>query len=300
MKKALIINTSNLGDVISGIYVSNPLLKAGYEVSYLIKDTFSSLFSDTDYIEYTTKSIPSSFFDLTIDLTSDNGSRKIIKKIKSKNKIGRNKNFFSKIKHSYVYTKQVNKYTKSNHIVYNFKPVLELLNIEPINNTYLNTSINKKPGNEVCIHIGAKSRIRCIPLNLIIDICNFFKSKNIPVRLIGHETDIAEKILEKTNGFPVFKFSSLKNTKKWLYNARLVIASDSGIFHLASALKTKTIGIYGPNTYNRSGSINHNTSYIELDLPCRPCNQNIKCPYDIKCLYNIKFEDVEKVIMQNI
>jgi ADP-heptose:LPS heptosyltransferase len=300
MKKALIINTSNLGDVISGLYVSNPLLENGYEVSYLIKKEFSTLFSDTDYIEYTNKDIPDCLFDITIDLTSDKESRSLVRKIKSKYKIGRNKNFFSKLRHFCTYSKQVDKYCNERNIVYNFKPIVDFLNLKPVNCTYLNTYIKNEPVNEICIHIGAKNRLRCIPLNIITDICHFFKTNEIPVRLIGNEKDIAEKILKKTNNYPVFESSSLGNTKKWLYNAKLVIAPDSGIFHLASALKTKTIGIYGPNTYSRSGSINLNASCLELEMSCRPCNQNVQCPYDIKCLNNIKFDAVKEIILQKL
>lgn len=284
MKKALIINLSGIGDVISGLYVSNPLIRQGYDVSFLIRNEFKTLFSDTKYNEYTNKNLPQNSFDLIVDLTSDKNSREIIKKLKSKNKIGRYKNLFNRIKYGFVYTKQVKKYPETDHIVYDFSPVLAHLDLSPDNSTYLDLEFPKISSGEVCIHVGAHTRKRCIPFELIVETCLFFKKRGIPVRLIGYERDIAARVLQLTENYPIYKLGTLQETKKWLNNAILVVAPDSGIFHLSSALNTKSIGLYGPNTYRRSGSINENATCLELDFSCRPCDQNEHCPYDIRCL----------------
>lgn len=298
MRKVLIINLSGIGDVISGLYVSNPLLKIDYKISYLIRDSFSGLFFDTEHDEYTNKNLPLEYFDLLIDLTSNKESRLLVNKINAKIKIGRYKNIFSKIKYSRMYTKQVKKYPKTDHIVYDYQPILDTLKVSPDKNTYLPLTIDKKYNNEVCIHIGAQNRLRCIPFGLIILTCQFFKNKKVPVRLIGYEKDIAQQILDETDNYPIYELGSLRQTKTWLNNSSLVIAPDSGIFHLASALRTPVIGIYGPNIYSRSGSINKNAQSIEKDFPCRPCNQNNECPYNIRCLKSIEFEDLYEKIIQ--
>lgn len=62
---------------------------------------------------------------------------------------------------------------------------------------------------------------------------------NVPVRIIGIEQDVIEKILAKTQHYPVYKKGNLADVKRWLNNSMITIVSDSGLFHLASALGKK-------------------------------------------------------------
>lgn len=296
MKKALLVSTSGLGDVVSGLYVANPLSEAGYQVSFLINDGFIGVFSDTVYLEYPISVIPNEHYDLVIDLTSDSSSRKVVAKVSGAQKVGRFKSWLQRLKCSRFYTEQVPKSSKNEHIVYDFAHILKALNLNAGSTTMLSTTLAMNKTREVCIHIGARNRLRCIPYELILCICHYLESQQIPIRLIGSEVDIAEKILEQTNRYPTYEQSNLGDVKRHLFNAALVIAPDSGIFHLASALGVPVIGLYGPNTYARSGSINPNAHCIELEYPCRPCNQNKPCPYNVRCLEEIRFEQLKPLL----
>lgn len=288
MKKILLINVSGIGDIISSLIVANPLLEQG-EVSYIIPKNFQGLLSDTFFTEYTTDNLPNEKFDLLIDLTTNKESRKLTQSVNASRKIGRCKNFGQKIRFFNIYNKMVSKFPTSDHITWDYKPILDYLKIPMGKTTYLKTTLMAQE-KEVCIHVGADKEIRRIPVGLIVEICEYYKKNNVPVRIIGIEQDVIEEILAKTQHYPVYEKGNLADVKRWLNNSMITIASDSGLFHLASALGKKCVGLYGPNTSKRAGSINPNARFVELDFECRPCNQNIACPYDNRCMKNIQFE----------
>ncbi|MGO3406561.1 hypothetical protein, partial [Marinomonas sp.] len=39
-----------------------------------------------------------------------------------------------------------------------------------------------------------------------------------------------------------------------------------------------------------------NSQHLELDYDCRPCNQNITCPYNNKCMNDIPFNELKHSI----
>jgi len=83
--------------------------------------------------------------------------------------------------------------------------------------------------------------------------------------------------------------------------AGLLISSDTGPLHLATAMKTPTISFYGPNTpkiYGPWGNKNLNI-VIYRNLWCSPCMSNFnaklaKCinPTYAKCIRDISVEEV--------
>lgn len=290
MKKALLVNLSGLGDVVSSLIVANSL-ERDYEVSYLISETFSGLFDGTVYSEFTTNKIPEYKFDLIVDLTSNAESRAIIKMTKGDLVIGRVKNFFQRVKFNFIYTSFVEKYPEMDNIIWDYLPILDRLNLIPNQQIFLG-EIDKRKLDQVCIHIGADKEIRRIPKDLVIDLSNYLSSIGYTVRLIGTEHEIANDIIASTGSKVIYESSNLIKVKEWLSQSKFVIASDSGIFHLSAALGIPTLGVYGPNTYKRAGSINSNAKELSLDYDCRPCNQNQKCPHSNRCMKNITLDDI--------
>ena len=69
--------------------------------------------------------------------------------------------------------------------------------------------------------------------------------------------------------------------------ASLCIGTDSGVLHLAAAMGTPVVGIYGPTDWRRTGPQGASHRLIHLDLPCSPCLRS-RCPWtgdeERKCL----------------
>ncbi len=87
-----------------------------------------------------------------------------------------------------------------------------------------------------------------------------------------------------------------------LKHARFVVSNDTGPMHLAAALGTPTIGLFGPNTPKRFGALGKRVIniYKAEKLNCSPCinvreGQFPTCTNPL-CMEKIKVEDVVKAI----
>jgi ADP-heptose:LPS heptosyltransferase len=292
MKKALLINLSGIGDIISSLVLANPLSKE-YEITYLIPKPFIGMFSDSSFKEI--YELDNTEYDLLIDLTTNNSTRKLSEKANAKRKIGRCKNTLQKFRFRKIYSKMVPKFAKPVHIVRDYYPLNRLLNLKIAQEIFLDQKIEVKTEEIVSIHVGAGRVIRRIPEKLILNTIEYFQSQNVNVRIIGMEEDVIDSILSKAKNL-LYDKGDLNDVKIWLRQSKLVIASDSGIFHLATALNIPAIGIYGPNTSARAGSLNKNLAFVELNYDCRPCNQNVTCPYNNKCMHDITWEQLKENI----
>ncbi len=71
--------------------------------------------------------------------------------------------------------------------------------------------------------------------------------------------------------------------------AAAAVSNDSGLLHVAAALGTPSIGIFGPMTAALWAPLNPLSAAIEIAgvLPCRPCNQNVCRLGHHRCLRDI-------------
>ena len=100
--------------------------------------------------------------------------------------------------------------------------------------------------------------------------------------------------------------TSSQDLKALVSNAKLVIGSDSGILHMASAYGVKTLGLYGATSPYRTGPWCGNYIYLGTNS-CNfaPCHKKI-CKYkniknNIKnCMREIDIKTVEKLLLELI
>lgn len=85
----------------------------------------------------------------------------------------------------------------------------------------------------------------------------------------------------------------------YLYKkARMVITTDSGPMHLAAAVKTPVIALFGPTDPGRTGPYGDGHTIIRTDLSCSPCFLK-KCATK-KCMEDISPEQVFVVIEEKL
>jgi len=80
--------------------------------------------------------------------------------------------------------------------------------------------------------------------------------------------------------------------------AGLVITTDSGPMHLAAAVGTPTIALFGPTDPNRTGPFGKNHRVIRRDLPCSPCFLK-KCDR-MACMKGITVQEVFESIRNSV
>lgn len=78
--------------------------------------------------------------------------------------------------------------------------------------------------------------------------------------------------------------------------AKMVVGVDSGACHMAAAVNTLVVVIFGgSNAASRWRPIGPNVSVVKFPIPCSPCHSN-KCAQDFPCLTRVTVHDVMTAI----
>jgi heptosyltransferase-2 len=74
--------------------------------------------------------------------------------------------------------------------------------------------------------------------------------------------------------------------------ATTVVSNDSGLMHVASAVGTPVIGLFGPTSPKLAPPLSAHRQMFYLDLPCSPCHKR-ECPLGHhKCMRDIEMDEV--------
>ena len=136
-------------------------------------------------------------------------------------------------------------------------------------------------------------------------VCIISKKLNLsdltPV-IVGSRKDeeIAEKISKLSRGITVNLTgkTTLRELVSIIKGASFVITNDSGPMHIASAVKTPVIAIFGPTSPVLTGPYGQQHIVLTAGLPCQPCFKRT-CK-DIKCMTELRPEKVFERILTGI
>ena len=79
----------------------------------------------------------------------------------------------------------------------------------------------------------------------------------------------------------------------------LVISGDSGPVHVAAAVETPTITLFGPSDEKKYRPFGENHQIIKREMECRPCGEH-ECPLGHHdCMKKLKPEEVYKIIEES-
>ena len=86
------------------------------------------------------------------------------------------------------------------------------------------------------------------------------------------EGDLADRVVASSDGAAVRSFqTTLLDFVELARRARLVIAADTGPLHLACAVKTPVVALFGPTDPARNGPFDPADEVIRRTPPCAPC-----------------------------
>ena len=81
--------------------------------------------------------------------------------------------------------------------------------------------------------------------------------------------------------------------------AALLVTADSGLMHLAYAVGTATVSLFGPSDQKKWAPIGKNHVVIDKELECSPCamfGHTPRCRKNASCMSSISASDVMKGI----
>jgi heptosyltransferase-2 len=152
---------------------------------------------------------------------------------------------------------------------------------------------------------GSVRNTKMWPDSYFIKLLNQLQSKNMIFFLIGSEQEkhLCERIAGQTRAEAVIvagDFSILESAAL-INRLHLMISNDSAPLHIANAVETDVIAIFGP-TVKKFGFYPYrkNDRVLEMDLYCRPCSKHggKRCPEGhFRCMLDLTPEFVSKQVL---
>lgn len=148
----------------------------------------------------------------------------------------------------------------------------------------------------IAFAIGGQHFTKKLPTNRIIEVCQKINGK---IMLLGGKEDSqAADEIEKVLGDKIINACgkyNLNQSASLVQQAEYVITHDTGLMHIAAALKKKVISIWG-NTVPEFGMYPYLTEFKIIEnkeISCRPCSKigYGKCPKGhFKCMNGLNLD----------
>jgi len=167
----------------------------------------------------------------------------------------------------------------------------------------------------IALVIGASYYTKKMPVYKLQQLC---KAIDHPIILLGAKEEFAEgEQIASVDPIKVYnscgKFS-LHESADLVRKSKLVISHDTGLMHIAAALKKPVIAIWGSTTpsfgmvpyYGENYLANHAQPCDDVQvhkLWCRPCTKfgRKKCPQGhFKCMKNISIEEIVRKLNKHL
>lgn len=149
----------------------------------------------------------------------------------------------------------------------------------------------------IVIHMfpgGSKSYLKEWPENKWVSLVEELCSMGYSVMLTGAPSDRgrAEDIVNSVKSLNVTSVAgtlSLMQTINLVSRAKVVVSVNTGIMHIASALKKNLVCLNGPTSALRWGPLNENAISLKGSRACAPC---INLGFEYKCNRNDCMNDI--------
>ena len=172
---------------------------------------------------------------------------------------------------------------KGSHRVEEYVQLLELYSGKERQDTFVHLQHAFSKKDHIVININSEASSRRLTLAKAVEIITAVQTQAKEIILVGSNNEklfVSEVInhLENKNGIEsVAGQTSLKQLCEVLASAKLMLSTDSGPAHLANALGTQTVVLFGAGNENNTAPYNKEAvETIRLGkLSCEPCTKNI-------------------------
>ena len=165
---------------------------------------------------------------------------------------------------------------------------------------------NKLSGRQlVALNLGASNRIKCWPAESFAALGDRIqKETGAAILLVGgrDELDLAARIMSSSaiKPFNLAGALSLGQLGALLKQCKVLVSGDTGPLHLATAVGTRVIALFGAIDPDRTGPVGKGHLVISHpELECVPCNAK-SCrhtPY-LECMTLITVDEVMRAVRQ--
>ncbi len=165
----------------------------------------------------------------------------------------------------------------------------------------------KKEQNYVCVAPGSIWETKKWPSENYHELCKKLSEQGYKIVIVGssEEADLGDSVITGMSGaVNLCGKTDLIGSLQVLAHAKFLVSNDSGSQHLAAAVGTPTVSIFGPTTLSLGYRPWQNKVEIsEVIMSCRPCGKHgaKKCPIGTHaCMKQIEPDHVLKNVLRVI
>lgn len=183
------------------------------------------------------------------------------------------------------------------------KPELWIENNNPYTNKLLSTIEYKKQDVLMGIHPGANwyaRRWSPAKFRELIKRLNLFSDVKILLVVSPKEISLLKEIENSTLNVCSIITKDLKELAILIRKCHLLICNDSAPMHIATAVGTPVIALFGPQEPALNGPYGNNNVILRYKVECSPCTQDACQRPQNSCMDNIKVEQVYESAVRKI
>jgi lipopolysaccharide heptosyltransferase I len=114
------------------------------------------------------------------------------------------------------------------------------------------------------------------------------------------EDGLADRVVAASEGAAVRSFpTQLLDYVELARRARVVVAADTGTLHLACAVRTPVVGLFGPTDPARNGPFDPADVTVRRVPPCAPCHRR-SCPRHEGVMREIQASEVQAAVERRL
>lgn len=161
-----------------------------------------------------------------------------------------------------------------------------------------------RPDRLVLIHPGAQLPSRRWPAERFAQVALALAGEGWQIAITGaaSEHPLASVVAAATTCRPINLAgkTSLGGLAALVSNARLVVCNDTGLSHVAAAMRTCSVVIASGSDTRRWAPLDRDRHHVLADYPsCRPCAFR-ECPYGHPCARNVRVEHVVEAALHQL
>lgn len=131
-----------------------------------------------------------------------------------------------------------------------------------------------------------------------------YKNNSCDIIIFGdsNSSPLAEKISKglENKAIDVTGKTDILQLAALLKECDLLITNDTGPMHVACAVQTPVVAVYGSTNHVTTSPLGPDAVMIKKNTPCSPCMKRV-CPEEHHlCMKNISTDDVEKAVLEKL
>lgn len=135
---------------------------------------------------------------------------------------------------------------------------------------------------------GSRSHLKRWPAERFAGVCDALiagQGARVVVVGDGEDAPIAQSLIRAMRhpALDLAGRTTLRQLAALVRRARLVLTNDNAVLHLAGAMATPVVAVFGPTDPVKYGPTGPGDAVVRLGLVCSPCERAL-CPYGHECL----------------